>query len=160
MDENEVILGVDTHLDTHVGVLISTNGNLLGCLAVTTDTSGYLKLVTWANSFGMLKRAGVEGTGTYGAGLARVLRDHGIEVLEVNRPDRSKRRLQEIRSHRRRERGSIRSFGKRHGDRQDPIGCGRGDAGGFGCSAQRSQSENPSDQSIESLARQCPARHS
>jgi transposase len=42
----------------------------------------------------MLKRAGVEGTGTYGAGLARVLRDHGIEVLEVNRPNRSKRRLQ------------------------------------------------------------------
>ncbi len=43
MDENEVILGVDTHLDTHVGVLINTNGNLLGCLAVTTDTSGYLR---------------------------------------------------------------------------------------------------------------------
>ncbi|WP_414926281.1 IS110 family transposase, partial [Pseudomonas zeae] len=94
MGENEVILGVDTHLDTHVVVLISTNGNLLGSLAVTTDTCGYLKLVTWANSFGMLKRAGAEGTGSYGAGLARVLRDHGIEVLEVNRPDRSKRRLQ------------------------------------------------------------------
>lgn len=94
ISENEVILGVDTHLDTHVAVLISTNGNLLGSLAIATDTSGYLKLVTWANSFGMLKRAGVEGTGTYGAGLARVLRDHGIAVLEVNRPDRSKRRLQ------------------------------------------------------------------
>lgn len=71
MGENEVILGVDTPLDTHVGVLISRTET---CVAVATDTNGYLKLVTWANSFGMLKRAGMEGTRTYGAGLARVLR--------------------------------------------------------------------------------------
>lgn len=64
VDENEVILGVDTHLQTHAGVLISANGKLLGSLAVTTVSSGYLKLVTWANSFGVLKRAGVECTGT------------------------------------------------------------------------------------------------
>lgn len=90
----EVILGVDTHLDTHVGVLLNAQGHLLGCLMVTTNISGYERLVTWANSFGCLKRAGVEGTGTYGTGLASVLRKHGIEVFEVNRPDRSKRRLQ------------------------------------------------------------------
>ncbi|EKH1299118.1 IS110 family transposase [Escherichia coli] len=90
----EVILGVDTHLDTHVGVLLNAQGHLLGCLMVTTNISGYERLVTWANSFGCLKRAGVEGTGTYGAGLACVLRKHGVEVFEVNRPDRSKRRLQ------------------------------------------------------------------
>lgn len=90
----EVILGVDTHLDVHVGALINVNGQLLGTLAVETQTRGYLKLLTWTRSFGRLQRAGVEGTGTYGAGLALVLRENGIAVFEVNRPDRSKRRLE------------------------------------------------------------------
>jgi transposase len=87
------ILGVDTHLDVHVGAVISDAGRLLGTLSVPADTTGYLKLLIWANSFGHVLRAGVEGAGTYGAGLARVLRDHEIEVLEVNRPDRATRRL-------------------------------------------------------------------
>lgn len=91
--QNEVILGVDTHLDTHVAAVISSAGKLLGTLATPTDASGYLKLLAWARSLGFVKRAGVEGTGTYGAGLARVLREQGVEVLEVNRPNRSKRRL-------------------------------------------------------------------
>lgn len=94
MEQNEVILGVDTHLDVHVGAVISETGKLLGTLSTPTDTSGYFKLLAWANSFGHVLRAGVEGTGTYGAGLARVLRDHEIEVLEVNRPDRAARRPQ------------------------------------------------------------------
>jgi transposase len=92
MEQNEVILGVDTHLDTHVGAVINDIGRLLGTRSVSTDTAGYLDLLTWANSFGHLRRAGVEGTGTYGAGLARLLHDHEIEVLEVNRPDRAMRR--------------------------------------------------------------------
>ncbi|WP_175994560.1 IS110 family transposase [Burkholderia vietnamiensis] len=92
MEQHEVILGVDTHLDTHVGAVISETGKLLGTLSVPAETAGYLKLLTWASSLGHLRRAGVEGTGTYGAGLARVLRDHEIEVLEVNRPDRAARR--------------------------------------------------------------------
>ncbi len=85
----EVILGVDTHLDIHVGVLINVNGQLLGTLAVETQVSGYLKLLAWAKSFGAFQRAGVKstGTGTCGAGLAQVLRNHDIAVLEVNRPD-------------------------------------------------------------------------
>jgi len=91
--QDEVILGVDTHLDTHVGVAISQSGKFLGTHAAPTTQSGYLSLLTWARSLGCVCRAGVEGTGTYGAGLARVLREQGIEVLEVNRPDRSKRRL-------------------------------------------------------------------
>src|SRR5712664_1080751 len=89
MEQNEVILGVDTHLNMHVGAVINDIGRLLGTRSVSTDTAGYLDLLTWANSFGHVCRAGVEGTGTYGAGLARVLRDHEIEVLEVNRPDRA-----------------------------------------------------------------------
>ena len=88
----EMILGVDTHLDTHVGAVISKTGRLVGTLSVTAEASGYLKLLNWASSFGKLSRAGVEGTGTYGAGLAHVLREHGIEVLEVNCPDRAARR--------------------------------------------------------------------
>ncbi|MDN8071196.1 IS110 family transposase [Burkholderia vietnamiensis] len=93
MEQNEVILGVDTHLDTHVGAVISDTGRLLGTLSVSTDTAGYFELLTWANSFGQLRRSGVEGTGTYGAGLARVLRDHEIDVFEVNRPDRAMRAM-------------------------------------------------------------------
>lgn len=92
--QSEVILGVDTHLDMHVAAVISYTGKLLGTLATPTNESGYAKLLTWARSLGCVRRAGVEGTGTYGAGLARVLREQGVEVLEVNRPDRAKRRLQ------------------------------------------------------------------
>lgn len=92
MEQNAIILGVDTHLDTHVGAVISEIGKLLGIVSVSADTGGYRKLLTWASSLGPLQRAGVEGTGTYGAGLARVLRDHEVEVLEVNRPDRAMRR--------------------------------------------------------------------
>jgi len=92
--KNEVILGVDTHLDIHVAAVLNHEGKLLGILSTPTNTIGYLKLLAWARSFGNLQRAGVEGTGTYGAGLVRVLSNHDIEVLEVNRPDRAKRRLQ------------------------------------------------------------------
>ncbi len=89
----EVILGVDTHLDAHVGVVIDGVGKVLGTLIAPAGLHGYQQLLQWSRSFGACTRAGVEGTGTYGAGLARVLRDAGIEVLEVNRADRSKRRL-------------------------------------------------------------------
>lgn len=92
--QNEVILGVDTHLDTHVAAIVNFAGKLLGVLATPTTAAGYLQLLSWARSMGNLKRAGVEGTGTYGAGLARLFREQGIEVFEVNRPDRARRRLQ------------------------------------------------------------------
>lgn len=91
--EQESILGVDTHLDVHVAAVINQSGQLLGTQSVSTNTAGYLQLFQWASSFGALKRAGVEGTGTYGAGLCRFLCDKGIMVLEVNRPDRANRRL-------------------------------------------------------------------
>lgn len=89
----EVILGVDTHLDVHVGAIIAVNGKLLGTRSVSTSSTGYLDLFHWASSFGALNRAGIEGTGTYGAALCRFLVDKGIAVFEVNRPDRAKRRL-------------------------------------------------------------------
>lgn len=89
----EVILGVDTHLDTHLAATISQTGKLLGTLETSTDANGYKTLINWARTFGELKQAGVEGTGTYGAGLTHFLRREGIEVFEINRPNRSKRRL-------------------------------------------------------------------
>ncbi|MEJ1356494.1 MAG: IS110 family transposase [Candidatus Sedimenticola sp. (ex Thyasira tokunagai)] len=89
----EVILGVDTHLDMHVGVIIDSHGKMLDVLSIETNGTGYQHLLKWASSFGNLSRAGVEGTGTYGAGLARFLSEHEVEVLEINRPDRSMRRF-------------------------------------------------------------------
>jgi transposase len=88
----EVILGVDTHLDTHVGVVVDGLGRVLGTLSIPTTADGYQQLWAWAKNFGPLHRAGVEGTGSYGAGLACYLTAQGLRVLEVNRPDRSKRR--------------------------------------------------------------------
>lgn len=89
-----VILVVDTHLDIHVGAVINQTGKLLGTRIIQTNQTGYLELLDWARSFGSLERAGIEGTGTYGAALTRYLIKNGIYVVEVNRPDRSKRRLE------------------------------------------------------------------
>lgn len=90
---HEVILGVDTHLDKHVGVIIDGLGKFLGHLAIETNSAGYHQLLKWAQSFGDLQRTGIEGTGTYGAGLARFLSEQGIMIFEINRPDRSMRRF-------------------------------------------------------------------
>jgi transposase len=92
--QNEVILGIDTHLDTHVGVIIDYRGKWLGTLSIATNPAGYQELLSWARSFGHLQRAGIEGTGTYGAGIAQFLHTYGVEVWEINRPDRSQRRFQ------------------------------------------------------------------
>ena len=70
----EIILGVDTHLDIHVGVVIDTAGRLLGTLSVGTHNEGYKQLLCWAQTYGLLRRTGVEGTGSYGAALTHVLR--------------------------------------------------------------------------------------
>jgi len=60
--------------------------------AVDTTSAGYRQLLAWAQSLGDVRRAGIEGTATYGSGLTKVLRDNNIEVFEVNRPDRATRR--------------------------------------------------------------------
>jgi transposase len=91
-DPKEVILGVDTHKDAHVAAVITTLGVHLADATFPTTAAGYRQLLTWARSFGDLDRAGVEGTGSYGAALTRHLRRHQITVIEVNRPDRAARR--------------------------------------------------------------------
>jgi transposase len=89
--EFAVILGVDTHLDFHTAVAVDDLGRHLGELSVPTTAKGYEELLSWAGGFGLVRCAGVEGTSSYGAGLARHLRACGIEVLEVERPERRRR---------------------------------------------------------------------
>jgi transposase len=89
--QNAVILGVDTHLDFHVAVAVDHLGRRLGESSVPTTAKGYERLLSWAEAFGPVRCAGVEGTSSYGTGLARHLRINGIEVLEVERPKRRRR---------------------------------------------------------------------
>ena len=84
----EVLLGVDTHLVFHVAVALDVLGRRLGELRVPTTTRGYKRLLSWAEDFGALRCAGIEGTSSYGAGLARYLTSAGIAVAEVERPKR------------------------------------------------------------------------
>ncbi len=91
-NQTEVILGVDTHLDVHVGVVIDAVGRVKGTLSIKTSPSGYEELLKWAQSLGRLTRAGIEGTSSYGAGLTRFLQSKGVAIVEINRPDRSRRR--------------------------------------------------------------------
>lgn len=85
--------GVDTHLDTHVAAALDANGGVLGIESFATTPQGFRALHGWLAGFGPVARVGVEGTGAYGAGLARHLRGEGLEVIEVDRPNRQLRRI-------------------------------------------------------------------
>lgn len=87
-----MIGGVDTHLDVHVAAALDGSDSLLGVESFPTSPAGYTALTSWLCGFGTLERVGVEGTGSYGAGLARHLAAVGIPVLEVDRADRASRR--------------------------------------------------------------------
>jgi transposase len=82
--------GIDTHLDAHVAAVVDVNGGVLGVESFPTTTAGFAELADWL--VGEMERVGVEGTGAYGAGLARHLRGCGLEVIEVDRPNRPARR--------------------------------------------------------------------
>jgi len=88
----EVILGVDTHKDIHVAAVITALGAVAASRSFPTTMAGYHQLLAWARTFGTLRRAGVECTGSYGAALARHLRAAGSNVIEVNQPDKATRR--------------------------------------------------------------------
>ena len=88
----QVIIGVDTHQDQHVAVAIDRQGVRLDECHLPATTYGYAELEWWARSLGRIRAFGVEGTGSYGAGVARFLGDRDYTVVEVNRPDRSVRR--------------------------------------------------------------------
>lgn len=89
----EVVLGVDTHGEVHVAAVMSPLGKILGTESFPATAAGYRHLLVWARKRGTVRRAGVEGTGTFGAGLSRYLLAQHVQVFEVNRPDRSARRL-------------------------------------------------------------------
>ena len=87
-----VVGGVDTHADSHVAAAIDSNGGLLGVESFPADAAGYEGLLGWLAGFGSIDKIGVEGTGSWGVGLARFLHDHDVEVVEVDRPNRQVRR--------------------------------------------------------------------
>lgn len=88
----EVTGGVDTHGDRHVAAVVDGVGRILGTEAFPATPAGYRRLLSWMSGLGELVQVGVEGTGAYGAGLARHLRGEGVAVVEVNRPNRQARR--------------------------------------------------------------------
>src|SRR5262245_9045467 len=84
--------GVDTHLDVHVAAVIDHLGGVRGTASFPTTRAGYGQLLGWLRRHGPLERVGVEGTGSYGSGLAAHLQSHSVEVIEVARPNRQVRR--------------------------------------------------------------------
>jgi transposase len=91
-EQAEVVLGVDTDKEIRVAAVLTVLGVCLAGRKFPATAAGYRGMVAWARSFGALRRAGVEGTGSYGAALARTLRAEAVTVVEVNRSDRSARR--------------------------------------------------------------------
>ena len=84
--------GVDTHLDLNVAAALDGMGGLLGVEEFPTTTAGNKALLVWLKGWGTVVKVGVEGTGSYGAPLARYLRRAGVAVAEVDRPNRQERR--------------------------------------------------------------------
>lgn len=94
MTPPEVVVtgGVDTHQDQHVAAALDQLGRVLGTQSFPTTISGYRRLHRWLAAFGTVDKIGVEGTGSYGAALARLLSEQGAQVIEVARPNRQTRR--------------------------------------------------------------------
>ena len=138
--------GVDTHADTHVAAVVDQVGRVLGTESFPADADGYAGLLAWLRGHGVLAGVGVEGTGSYGAGLARYLAAAGVPVLEVPRPDRQRRRrhgksdaVDAVSRRCRAARGGLRhAQERRRGGRVDP-----GAAGGPG---RRDQGPHPGRQ--------------
>src|SRR5262245_55565243 len=92
LETKRVIGGVDTHKDVHVAAVLDELGRLLDTATFATTTGGYRQLHRWLCTHGEVLAIGVEGTGSWGAGLCRFLRARGLNVVEVNRPSRQMRR--------------------------------------------------------------------
>ena len=86
--------GVDTHADVHVAAALDPIGGLLCVREFAATTAGYARLLDWLAGFGTVALVGIEGTGSYGAGLARHMAGAGVRVVEVDRSDRQDRRRQ------------------------------------------------------------------
>ncbi len=86
--DESLVLGVDTHLEEHVAALLDPLGRCIDSSSFPATRAGYRELLAWAEEHGPIAVAGIEGTGSYGAGLARYLDDQGIDVIEVTRASR------------------------------------------------------------------------
>ena len=84
--------GVDTHASVHVAAALDPIGGLLGVQEFPATPAGYARLLSWLGGFGNVCLVGIEGTGSYGAGLARHITAAGVRVVEVDRSDRQDRR--------------------------------------------------------------------
>ena len=84
--------GVDTHKEFHVAAVVDEVGRILGTDTFPATAAGYRRLLKWLERHGEVVKVGAEGTGCYGMSLARFLADRGVEVVEVNRPNRQLRR--------------------------------------------------------------------
>ena len=93
-DARVITGGADTHAGLHVAAALDRIGGLLGVQEFPATAAGYASLLGWLSGFGDIALAGVEGTGSYGAGLARHLAAAGVRVVEVDRPDRQDRHRQ------------------------------------------------------------------
>src|SRR4029079_12893971 len=94
-DERDYVIGVDTHRDEHVmAVVAAPAGAVVARREIGAEGRGHREALRFADRRAVGKRAwAIEGTGSYGAGLARFLSEHGEAVLEISRPPRTERRL-------------------------------------------------------------------
>lgn len=88
----EVVAGVDTHADTHHVAVLGLTGARLGDRQVPATAAGYRQLAEFVASYGAIRLIGIEGTSSYGAGLARHLHAAGVPIREIIRPKRAQRR--------------------------------------------------------------------
>ncbi|WP_104199800.1 transposase [Cryobacterium sp. Y29] len=88
-----ILAGVDTHKDTHHVAIVDDHGQPIVDREFLAVGSGYRKIIEFVHACGIVDVVGVEGTGSYGAELARVLANAGMRVLEVTRANRAERRL-------------------------------------------------------------------
>ncbi|WP_200874566.1 IS110 family transposase [Vibrio sp. ER1A] len=89
----KLYLGVDTHLELQVATPINELGQVIKSKSFNADLACYRELLAWCKSYGFLQKAGIEGTGSYGAELTKFLTKNGIDVYEVLRPNRIEIRL-------------------------------------------------------------------
>ena len=127
--------GVDTHLDVHVAAALDERGALLGVESFATTESGYKLLLGWLADFGPVELVGVEGTGSYGAGLTRHLQAERVRVVEVDRPNRQRRRR------------------KGKSDPQDAISAARAALSGDACGEAKTRDGNVESMRVLRVAR-------
>lgn len=93
-DQVDVVIGVDTHTDTHTAAVVSAVGAVLAQVQVSADPGGCARLLDWANAHATGPRMlwAVDGTRAHGVGLTRLLRAAGARVVEAPKPVTGRRR--------------------------------------------------------------------